>query len=145
MTELETPELQKTSPPEEEPVAELVFGSTEHWVTEWLAPSYRRYITPNGARTTWCGAWWRHPEAVMRLEALWRAWEHLRLDGQTGMSVWWKDHADHHMPVMLDAEGVFKGCTLSAHNELQPALPVIPAPEGFFPDERATGLAFSGG
>lgn len=37
------------------------------------------------------------------MEALWRAWEHLRLDGATGISVWWKDHADHHMSVLLAA------------------------------------------
>lgn len=28
------------------------------------------------------------------MEALWRAWEHLRLDGATGISVWFKDHAE---------------------------------------------------
>ncbi|WP_306914878.1 MULTISPECIES: DUF4913 domain-containing protein [unclassified Arthrobacter] len=46
--------------------------------------------------------WYFHPEAVSRVEALWRAWEHLRLDGATGISVWFKDHADHHMSVLLD-------------------------------------------
>ncbi|MGV0111135.1 DUF4913 domain-containing protein [Arthrobacter sp. CP30] len=32
--------------------------------------------------------------AVSRLNALWRAWETLRLDPGTGMSDWWRIHAD---------------------------------------------------
>ncbi|BAS08684.1 hypothetical protein AHiyo4_21060 [Arthrobacter sp. Hiyo4] len=26
------------------------------------------------------------------------------------MSIWWRDHADHHMGVLLSADGPFKGC-----------------------------------
>ncbi|MFZ4896417.1 DUF4913 domain-containing protein [Plantibacter sp. Mn2098] len=122
---------------DEEPAPELVFGSTEQWVTEWLVPSYRRYLSPNGAQTTWCAHWWKHPEAVMRLEALWRAWEHLRLDGQTGMSVWWKDHADYHLAVLLSEGGPFRGCNIvDGHKALLAPFPLADAPEGFFPDER---------
>ena len=58
-------------------------------------PMYRRAL--DGTQRTWCPEWWRHAEAPSRLEALWRAWEHLRLDPATGMSVWFRDHADHHM------------------------------------------------
>jgi hypothetical protein len=34
----------------------------------------------------------------------------LRLDAGTGLSVWWRDHADHHLTILLDADGPFKGC-----------------------------------
>ena len=44
------------------------------------------------------------------MDALWRAFEQLRQDPGTGMSVFWRDHADHHMTVLLDADGPFKGC-----------------------------------
>ena len=57
-----------------------------------------------------CPQWWKHPEAVARMDALWRAFEQLRQDPGTGMSVFWRDHADHHMTVLLDADGPFKGC-----------------------------------
>ncbi|WP_221186477.1 DUF4913 domain-containing protein [Terracoccus luteus] len=40
---------------------------------------------------------------------MWRAWEALRLDPATGMSVWWRDHADHHMTVLFSPEGPFAG------------------------------------
>ena len=75
---------------------------------EWLFPVYRRSIL--GHDRVWCPQWWRHAEAVARLESLWRAWEHLRQDAATGLSVWFRDHADHHMTILLDADGPFKGC-----------------------------------
>ncbi len=55
--------------------------------------------------------WWMHPEAVARLDALWRAWEHLGNDPATGMSVWWRDHADHHMGVLMSPDGPFRKST----------------------------------
>ncbi|MGJ3192225.1 DUF4913 domain-containing protein [Paenarthrobacter sp. FR1] len=60
--------------------------------------------------TTWCPQWWKHAEAISRFESLWRAWEYLRLDGTTGMSVRWRDYADHHMNELLSSDGPFKGC-----------------------------------
>ncbi|WP_224027160.1 DUF4913 domain-containing protein [Arthrobacter sp. NicSoilC5] len=65
------------------------------FVQEHLAPSYRRSLS--GTDRTWCPSWWKHEEAISRLEALWRSWQFLRLDGSTGMSIWWRDHADHHI------------------------------------------------
>jgi len=92
---------------------------------------YRRPL--GGQGVTWCPEWWRHAEAIARLEALWRAWEHLRLDPATGMSVWFRDHADHHMGVLLSADGPFKGCKPDKHGERLEPLPLtLPA------DHRAT-------
>ena len=78
--------------------------------------------------------WWRSAEAISRLDALWRAWENLRLDGTTGMSVWWRDHADHHMAILMDPDGPFAGST-DACGRGEP-LPYTPPPEGLFIDER---------
>ena len=64
---------------------------------------------------------------------LWRAWEHLRLDGSTGLSVWFKDHADHHMSVLLSADGPFKGCTPDdGHRAKLAPLPCEEPPAGLF-------------
>ena len=77
------------------------------------------------------------PEAVARLDALWRAWEHLRLDPATGMSVWFRDHADHHMTVLLSAAGPFQGCDGQHSTRPLEPLKVTPAPEGMFqPDDE---------
>jgi len=109
----------------------LFYPTLERFVTEQLAPLYRRSLAGN--ETTWCPQWWRHAEAISRLEALWRAWEHLRLDAALGMSVWFRDHADPHMGVLLSAEGPFKGCgPEKGHSPRLDPLPVDPAPAGLF-------------
>ncbi|MEZ2373406.1 DUF4913 domain-containing protein [Arthrobacter sp. RCC_34] len=123
---------------EDVPDPELVYGSTAEWVTKFLIPVYRRQIARNGEGTTWCPEWWKHAEAIIRLEALWRAWEHLRLDGRTGMSVWLKDHLDHHLPVLLSAkDGPFTGCKNDQHSP-DPLKPfqIAEPPAEFFPDVR---------
>lgn len=128
------------TPSEGEPEAELVFGSTAQWVEEFLVPMYRREITTNGSHNTWCPEWWRHAEAIIRFEALWRAWEHLRLDGKTGMSVFMKDHLDHHLPILLDGKGTFDGCTLERGHATAPdgikAFRITSPPPELFPDVR---------
>ena len=100
---------------EDEPPA-LVYTNVLDFMTGYLMPIYRRSLS--GSATTWCPEWWRHAEANTRLEALWRSWEHLRLDPATGISVWLRDHLDHHMRVLLDTDGPFKGCSPEkGHNE----------------------------
>ena len=63
---------------------------------------------------------------------MWRAWEHLRLDAATGLSVWFRDHADHHMTILLDADGPFKGCDPTHSDRPLEPLPHDPPPPGTF-------------
>ena len=92
---------------DEEPAAEpsLYYGSVDEFLREYLRSVYRRKI--DGKSRVWAARWWEYDEAVIRLEALWRAWEFLRRDPATGMSVWWRDHADHHMRMLMPPEGPF--------------------------------------
>lgn len=115
---------------QEEPAPQLYYPDVVAFVTLQLVPMYRRPL--GGQGVTWCPEWWRHAEAIARLEALWRAWEHLRLDPATGMSVWFRDHADHHMAVLLSADGPFKGCKPDKHGERLPPLPLSDPHEGLF-------------
>ena len=74
----------------------------------------------------WCPRWWEHPTAILRLTALWRAWETLRLE-PAGMSAWWVGHYDAHMKALLDADrGPFYRCT-KAHQSAEP-LPTVAPP-----------------
>jgi len=116
---------------------ELFYTSLDEFVREQLAPMYRRAL--DGTQRTWCPEWWRHAQAISRLEALWRAWEHLRLDPATGISVWFRDHADHHMAVLLDSDGPFKRCTVEkGHGDRQlDPLPLVDPPAGLFPPGTA--------
>lgn len=123
------PEPQSSETGEAPP--ELVYAHVEAFLRDWLAPTYRRSLA--GTAATWCPEWWRHAEAIARREALWRAWKHLRLDPATGLSVWFRDHADHHMTVLLNAEGPFKACSPDkGHSDRLAALPLEPAPTGLF-------------
>jgi hypothetical protein len=118
-------------PAEQEPT--LYYGSVDEFVREYLRHVYRRRVGPNTS-AKWASEWWRHPEAIVRLEALWRAWEHLRLEPTTGMSVWLRDHADYHMGVLLSPDGPFKKAD-DANRDGEP-LPYTPPPAGMFPDVR---------
>ena len=112
----------------------LYYLTLAEWVAEWLVPVYRRSIL--GHDRVWCPQWWRHAEAVARLESLWRAWEHLRQDPAIGLSVWFRDHADHHMAVLLDADGPFKGCDGRHSEHPLDELPHDPPPDGMFEPEE---------
>lgn len=90
-----------------------IYPNAAAWVKEWLSTTYRRDL--DSQHRTWCRKWSLHPEARVRIEAMWTAWEYLRLDDDTGMSVWFRDHGDVHMPVLFDLEGPFKGCTPDEH------------------------------
>lgn len=110
---------------------QLAYPDAATWVREWLAHNYKRQIS-QGSGFVWAADWWRYPEAVSRLEALWRAWEHLRLDPATGMSVWYRDHADHHMRVLMDPKGPFGHHGDSTEDVTDP-LPHEPPPRALFP------------
>ncbi|MFB0834271.1 DUF4913 domain-containing protein [Arthrobacter halodurans] len=110
----------------------LVYASAEEFLHEQLLPLYNRILDSRNGK--WCRQWFLHPEAVSRVEAVWRAWEHLRLDAATGMSVWWRDHADPHMSVLLSQKGPFYGCSADRHNTPEP-FPCDYAPEGWFPQD----------
>jgi hypothetical protein len=62
-----------------EPEPELVYSSAVEFFADLLAPSYVREVN-EGAAFAWCPEWYKHPEALIRMESIWRAWEHLRLE-----------------------------------------------------------------
>lgn len=117
-------------PPEPEPCYSDVFS----WVDEWFAPVFGRRL---GA-TRWCAEWWRHEEAVFRLEALWRSWEVLRLDAGMGMATWIRDHLDSTRRELLGPDGPFQACDgeTASHNP-PPPLPVTRRPAGPLSEQGA--------
>ena len=119
---------------EEQPHTELFYANVAQFVTEQLAPVYRRQLDPAGRSTTftWCAQWWRHDEAVSRLTGLWRAWEKLRTDPSTGLAVWWQNYADPTMRVLFEEKGPFHGCTPREHSPKGVPLTLEPPPEGLF-------------
>ncbi|WP_149827965.1 DUF4913 domain-containing protein [Streptomyces tailanensis] len=94
--------------------------------------------TALGSGRVWCPEWYRHAEALSRLDSVWRAWEALRHDAGLGMSNWWTHHLDPNMRALTDPDtGPFSRCA-EGHQSSGP-LPVIDPPEGIFMDQRRPG------
>lgn len=119
-------------PAKDDDAPELSYSNVAEFVSDKLATQYRRQINVQGG-VIWYPQWWKHSEAISRGEAHWRAWQFLRLDATTGMSVWWRDHADHHMAVLFSADGPFKGCSPDdGHRSKLVPLPCEEPPAGLF-------------
>ncbi|HEV8628078.1 MAG TPA: DUF4913 domain-containing protein [Acidimicrobiia bacterium] len=104
------------------------YSNVQAWVAGWFAPTFARRL----GTTRWCAQWWLHAEAIVRLEALWRSWETLRLDPNLGMATWLRDHLDPQRQVLMGDSGPFQACEGTEHNP-PPELPVLPAPAGYWP------------
>lgn len=107
---------------------EPIFEHLGEWVEVYFAPTFIRRTTQT---TRWCPSWWDHPEAYIRLEALWRSWEVCRLDAQRGMAVWFRDFLDGQLLTLFSPAGPFEECSGEDHRDRRP-LPLRPAPDGWF-------------
>ena len=127
------------APPEETPAAgadeaavKPVYPHADEWVRHvfvLLLGEYKRQTAPGrGDGLRWCPRWWAHPLALDRLESLWRAWEALRLDPGTGLSVWYRDHFAPALADLTGADGPFRKCSEERHAETEAAI-ALPAPE----------------
>jgi hypothetical protein len=112
-----------------EETVDPAYPDVKSWVSEHFAPMYAR---PLGGEFRWCPRWWEHAEAISRLEALWRSWETLRVDPGLGMATWYRDHFDSQLTILLGNRGPFALCSPDRHESMK-ALPVEPAPEGYWP------------
>ncbi|MGV8885501.1 MAG: DUF4913 domain-containing protein [Microbacteriaceae bacterium] len=115
-------------------VPQLLFGSVDEFVRNKPRYTYTRRVGTQGT-SRWDANWWKNPEAISRLDALWRAWEALRLDGTFGMSIWWRDHADHHTRILMSPDGSFAASRIQ--NADGEPLPYNSPPVGMFVDVRA--------
>lgn len=117
---------------DEDDEPQLMFGSVDEFVRVWLRHTYKRRV--DGSKTLWAADWWRYTEAVNRLDVLWRAWEQMRREPGASMSSWWRDHADHHMTVLLSDTGPFKAAPQDEKNTCKASepLPYTAPPEGLF-------------
>jgi hypothetical protein len=111
----------------------LKFPTVEAWVHGLFLPMFGWRV--DGQRWHWCPQWWRHAEAIWRLELLWRSWEVGRL-AATGMSAW-SVEVDRHIHELLGEDGSFRQCRDAEddrdarHTDLPPAT-AEPAPEGWW-------------
>jgi Domain of unknown function (DUF4913) len=103
----------------------------ESWVNEFFVLTFGRAE----GQVFWCPRWWAHPEAVLRLDALWRTWEATALDPVHGLAEWIRDHLDPNLAVLLGPAGPFAACQGGRHVETA-VLPVDPTPADWWSPPR---------
>jgi hypothetical protein len=114
-------------PPAENPEFTPQFPGLESWVNEFFVLTFAR----PGQQIRWCARWWDHPEAVLRLDAMWRTWEAAALDPVRGVAVWIRDYLDPNLAVLLSPAGPFADCSDGQH--VKPSvLPVSATPPGWW-------------
>lgn len=84
----------------------------------------------------WCSEWWRHPEAVSRLSALYEAYG--EAEAEHTLSSWWTQHWDSHARILFTAGGPFKNCQrshrfLERSETYEPRLKTISPPSEWTP------------
>ncbi len=98
-----------------------VYDSLVGWLDGFFFPVVRRCA--GATKQPWCAQWWRHPEAVQRLNALWRSWEAMRGGPEPDWSTWWVSHFDEHMGQLTNVErGPFSQCG-NGHRDYEEELP----------------------
>jgi hypothetical protein len=107
------------------------YPTLQGWVDDYLA---QIIVRRDDAGFRWCPSWWAHSEVVSRLLGLWRAWEQARASKDPiQLNTWWKEHLDHHLPVITAPDGPFGGCSQDkGHVGDEPGLSVVPVPPGYF-------------
>ncbi len=102
--------------------AETRYADLESWVHEFFVLTF----TSHARRKQWCGHWWDHPEAVLRLDVLWRTWE-TEAQRPERMSAWLREHLDPALAGIFHPQGPFADCRDGVHRRVD-ALPTVPPP-----------------
>lgn len=104
---------------------EPLYADVETWVEACYTTTF-----PRQGRARWCARWWAHPEAVLRLTALWQSWELARVQSG-GFADWLTRYLDPINSHLTGEEGPFSACTKDRHTEVKP-WPVEFTPDGYW-------------
>jgi len=123
LDDFDPPEPDTAGASEDADEAGTHYADVYEFVHEFLVHIYARRVSRQNTRFRWCPQWYLHPEAVSRLEALWKAFEHLRQAPTLGPAIWWRDYTDPTMTALTAPDGPFAECSLEQH-QTPPALRV---------------------
>lgn len=109
---------------EYEEAPEPAFRTVYNFYEGVYGPLYEYYDSSPGVLaqrgTTairWCRQWWNHESVMMRLTALWQAYEAAYAEGGGAMSTWMLDHADRHFNQIMAEGGPLSECRANhGHN-----------------------------
>lgn len=105
---------------------EPLYPDVEAWVEAVYTTTF-----PRQGRARWCARWWAHPEAVLRLTALWQSWELARVQPGSGFADWLTRYLDPIHAQLISDEGPFSACTKDRHTDVKP-WPVEFTPDGYW-------------
>lgn len=97
------------------------YRNVYEWVEQWFAIHYARPMSPG---LGWCARWWEHAEALLLLTAMWRSWEHYRLEPDKGIAVWLTTIAYPLVRELFDPMSTFRYCRQGTHVKVPAALPL---------------------
>ncbi len=80
------------------------FENLMAWAAGYFAPTFGR-LARSSAASAWCARWWEHPEAVLRLDALWCTWEVAAAEGGD-LSQWIRLNLDPNLGRQQRRSGV---------------------------------------
>ncbi len=124
--------------PDQPPPPVRRYTGVDEFVDQFVLPQWRYRLDIEDVR--WCARWWEHTAALGRLEALWEAFEVMRLDDGPALSVWYRDHFDTHMTVLTQRNGVFHRCSgQRGIHEQPPVWPHGQVPPGFLSPPNPAG------
>ncbi len=102
------------------------YETLEEFVRGFFSPMFAR----QQSKIHWCRYWFLHEEAVMRLKAIWFAFEDCRRKPGVGQIEWLR-HVEPQLGVLFGPDGPFGGCTHERHI-LPPALALAETPDGWW-------------
>jgi len=121
---------------ETEETPEPAFRTVYDFYEGIYGPLYEHYDSRPGvlaqrgtAPIRWCRQWWNHESVMMRLTALWQAYEVAYAEGGGAVSTWMLDHADRHFDRIMAEGGPLSECRAD-HGHNMTRYPVDPLPEG---------------
>lgn len=98
------------------------FKSVADFVDMFIRPMYATTLNQQD-KANWSRRWYAHPEAVARLDALWRCYEHKRRKSPNNfLEEFLRVNCDHHMKYLMAEGGVFSQCRTDDYESV--ALPV---------------------
>lgn len=123
----------RPNPPDPDPEPVARFATLPAFV-DWLTDEVYRVDVFDTTDRTWCPDWWQHPPAAILLDALWHAYEAMKEDPATGVSMWIRDHVYPHMDWLMSQYGPMAGCHWSRGHSPVPLrrLPVNPPPDDWW-------------
>lgn len=102
------------------------FSDAYEFFEMFLRNTIERRVNKEGAGRglRWDPDWRRHPEIVLRMQALWEAWEGARISKEPdAMSNWWIHHLDPHLAKMLEGTSG----PMSPDHDSEAILPPLPS------------------